>query len=121
MKFRLKNFTKWDETDSIKQMKDSDILAEPKKNNSSINYRVAKHGLLGAATGGLVGALKGNAKTGAILGGLGGLALGNLKTSKEKEENKFYNDRLRYAKTMALRREKKDWKLNQTGREGYTY
>lgn len=131
IKFRQKEYTKYDSTDALKQMKDSDILAEKPKTNSGMaaktigNTAVAAG--LGAAGGGLIGAfkkgstLKGGAKTGALLAGLGTAAITMAKNSKKKDENEFFNDRLEYAQKQARRREKKDWKQNMTGREGYTY
>ena len=131
IKFRQKEYTKYDSTDALKQMKDSDILAEKPKTNSGIAAKTIGSAATGAAggaiAGGLLGGLKkgstlkGGAKAGALLGGLGAAAISMAKNSKKKEENEFFNDRLEYAQKQARRREKKDWKQNMTGREGYTY
>ena len=130
IKFRQKEYTRWDETDRLKQMRDSDILAEEKKKNPSRLSGALKGGGIGAIAGGVLGALS-NRKSGNMLGGMikgakvggtlgavgGAMFIGN----KERSENNFYNDRLEYAQRNALRREKKDWKQNMTQREGYTY
>lgn len=130
IKFKQKEYTKWDETDQLKQMKDSDILAEKKKKNPSRISGALKGGAGGAILGGTLGAISGM-KSGNILSGLskgagigsgigalgGAVFIGN----KKRAENEFYNDRLEYAKRHARRREKKDWKQNMTQREGYTY
>lgn len=129
----LKLFTKWDETDQFKQMKDSDILAEKKRSNTGSYMKAAKIGLAGAAIGGtLLGAKKGFAgqglagmasglKTGAKIGAVAGTIGGLAATHGERSENRFVNDRLERAQYQALRREKKDWRNNTTNREGYTY
>lgn len=130
IKFRQKEYTRWDETDRLKQMRDSDILAEEKKKNPSRLSGALKGGAGGAILGGTLGVISGmksgkilsglqkGAGIGAGIGALGGAAfIGN----KKRSENNFYNDRLEYAQRNALRREKKDWKQNMTQREGYTY
>lgn len=136
--YRLKRFTQWDETDRLKAMKDSDILAEKKRNSTgnTVNNMVT-----GAVTGTVGGALLGGAgglitgnklkgkigaagrlgKTAAIGGAVLGAGMGYLKNRKEAKENRFYNQRLEYAQRQAIRREKKDWKTNMTQREGYSY
>lgn len=142
MIIKRKLFTQWDETDRLKQMKDSDILAEKKKKKPGLGGvagSAAGGALVGAAGLGAVGGLAGLkgikthgwgnvaksagkfGKFGALAGGLaiGGMAL--HKRNKAAKENQFYNDRLEYAQRQALRREKKDWKQNMTQREGYTY
>jgi hypothetical protein len=136
-----KEFTKWDETDNLKRAKDSDILAEEKKQRPGMGGPImagvsgAVTGVAtGAAAGGLLGTFKkgGSLKKGfkaagkgAKLGAIGlgaGMAIGALrKRNKEKDDIQFYNKRLEYAKRQALRREKADWKQNMTGREGYSY
>lgn len=130
IKFRQKQYTQWDDTDQIKQMKDADILAEKKKKNPSRLGGALKGGgvgsLIGATAGGLMGLKKGNVvgglKKGAIAGGtIGAVGGGALIGNQERKENNFYNDRLEYAQRQALRREKKDWKQNMTQRDGYTY
>lgn len=149
MKIRIirKTFTKFDETDHLKQMKDSDILAEQKKKAPGYG-NVISSGVggiaAGAAIGGVGGAIaggvraggvkgfrgkaasvmkgvKGWGKTGAIVGGLvaGGMAL--HQRNKQANDIQFYNDRLEYAQRHARRRERKDWKQNMTQRDGYTY
>jgi len=127
---KRKTFTKYDETDNLKRMKDSDILAEEKK--KSPGYRgVLRDAALGtaagAALGGTLGALSkkgtvgGGAKAGAIIGGLAMTAAGLKKKHASDEENEFYNRRLEYAKRHARRRERIDWKTNMTQRDGYSY
>ena len=131
---KRKAFTVYDETDNLKRMKDSDILAEKKKEKPSLAPSVLAAGT-GAAAGGLIGAGIGLAtKKGARLKGAGKLGKAGAivgasvmavnalnKRSKEKQENQFYNDRLEYAQRQAVRRERKDWKSNMTQREGYSY
>lgn len=120
----------YDETDNLKRMKDSDILAEEKKKAPSYRgvLRDTALGVAGgAAIGGALGAfrksgtLKGGAKTGAILGGLVMGAAGLKKRNKEEEERDFYNRRLEYAQRHARRRERMDWVANNTKREGYSF
>lgn len=142
---RSKSFTKYDDTDNLKRMKDSDILAEQEKEvpsySSSVLPKAAAGAALGAVGLGAAGALskglsKGAAgnrmaafakggKAGLAIGAIGGaLALGGMaarKREKEREDAEFYNDRLKYAKKQALRREKVDWKQNMTQREGYSF
>ena len=144
-------FSKYDDTDALKRMKDSDILAEKPKGPETKGSHIAAAtgaGIIGgAAIGGLGKAAFGKraalqstgfrkageamrntagrfgrgAKAGAIIGG-SIMAIGALsKRSKEKANNEFYNDRLRYAQRQAVRREKADWKTNMTQREGYSY
>lgn len=146
IKIKRKLFTKWDDTDRLKEMKDSDILAEKKR---STGYGSVVSGAAGTALGlGAAGAVGGAAyglskmgkvsgvankarMVGRMAGGiagkaaLGGALIGGTialaKRSKKSKENQFYNDRLEYAQRQARRREKKDWKTNMTQREGYTY
>lgn len=127
---KRKAFTVYDETDNLKRMKDSDILAEKKKEKPSLAPSVLAAGT-GAAAGGLIGAGIGAVKKGAKAGkwgkagaivGASVMAVNALKKrSKEKQDNQFYNDRLEYAQRQAIRRERKDWKSNMTQREGYSY
>lgn len=137
---RDKSFTLYDETDNIKRMKDSDILAEKKKPTNNIG-QVVSAGVGGAVAGGLIGGaansvgkavknktvsgfgknLTKGAKGGAIALGAAGAGLAYLKGRKQNKENAAYNKRLKYAQTQALRREKKDWKTNMTQRDGYSY
>ena len=131
IKFKQKVYTQWDQTDQLKQMKDSDILAEKKRSNTSLNVDTLKKTALGAGVGalagGVLGGLKkggpftGGASKGAILAGLGTGLVSAIQNRQQKKENNFYNDRLKYAQKQALRREKKDWKNNMTNRDGYTY
>lgn len=145
MIIKRKIFTKFDDTDRLKQMKDSDILAEKRKKAPGYGQALgaaaggvavgggigalaggisggvaAKKGFLNKAAGALKGA-KGMGKTGMLIGGAiaGGVAL--HKRSKQARDNQFYNDRLEYAQRQAQRRERKDWKQNMTQREDYTY
>ena len=100
---KRKAFTVYDETDNLKRMKDSDILAEKKKEKPSLAPSVLAAGT-GAAAGGLIGAGIGLAtkkgagklgKAGAIVGA-SVMAVNALnKRSKEKQENQFYNDHLK--------------------------
>ena len=140
--FKLKRFTKYDETDNLKRMKDSDILAEKKKTAPGYGS-VISNGLGSAIAGGAAGlgagAITGLAtgkgarlatagtkaarygKVGALIGG--GLLAANAlrKRNKEAADNQFYNNRLEYAQRQAQRRERKDWKANMTQRDGYSY
>ena len=138
---KRKSFTKWDETDNLKRMKDSDILAEQKKKQPGYGG-VAQNSIGGAVVGGAAGAgagfISGFAKKGARvatagarasklgkLGAVGGALLMGGKALEERndqaQENNFYNKRLAYAQRQAMRREKKDWKSNMTQRDGYSY
>jgi len=143
--FRLKTFTQYDDTDNLKRMKDSDILAEKEKTVPSYSSSVLPKAAAGAAIGAVgLGAFKGirkatsNAAAGnrmAALGkgmksgakwgaAIGAVALGAAAMKKRKQERdaaEFYNDRLKYAQTQAKRREKIDWKQNMTQREGYSF
>ena len=127
---KRKTFTKYDETDALKRMKDSDILAEEEKPSSGYGsvLRDAGVGVVGGAVlGGAIGGLrkggtfKTGLKNGAVLGGLAMGAVGLNKKRKEDADREFYNRRLRYAKRQATRREKIDWKSNMTQRDGYSY
>lgn len=132
-RFRQKQYTQWDETDTLKGMTDANILAEKKRKDPSRIAGAVRSGaiggtigavggaLLGARKGGLAGAIKG-AKFGGTLGAGAGMVHGGLiKGQAQRNENAFYNDRLQYAQRQALRRERKDWKTNMTQRDGYTY
>lgn len=138
---KRKSFTKYDDTDNLKRMKDSDILAEQKKTAPGYGSTVsgalggaAVGGIAGAAAGGLGGFMNKGArlatagsraaslgKLGAVAGALymGGKAL--KKRDEQAQDNNFYNKRLSYAQRQAVRREKKDWKSNMTQRDGYSY
>lgn len=146
-KLKRKTFTKWDETDTLKGMKDADILAQKKKSQSvtevgtSVAGNALKGAALGGATLGAAGLLTGGAgkagfvnkmkgagkgagklgKIGAIGGAIIGAGVAASKANKQANENAFYNDRLKYAQRQAVRRERKDWKTNMTQREGYSY
>ena len=156
---RRKNFTVYDDTDNIKRMKDSDILAERERERESfrpVASGAIKGALGGAALGGLaagaVGAaggwtaaknagattlgskLAGAARGAADFGrlkkygmwgagiGAAGMALHALsKRSDRQDEVDKYNNRLHYAQRQAMRRERADWKKNNTTRDGYSY
>lgn len=145
---RRKQFTLYDETDNLKRMKDSDILAEKEKQVPYLSspMRVAGATVGGAASGALLGAgvgtvgglivgkggfrgrvassYKGLKKVGMIGAALGGLYRGTQAYKNEEQRvNDYnqYNKRLSYAQTQARRREAKDWKKNMTQRDGYSY
>ena len=125
--------TAYDRTDRIKQMKDSDVLAEKKRSNAGTYVKSAKTGIIGSTLGAGTGAVLGMTKFGkalgvkkaAMLGGAIGGALGVggglASTHKERSQNRFVNRRLKEAQRQALRREGRDWKNNAVNREGYTY
>ena len=137
---KRKSFTKWDDTDNLKRMKDSDILAEQKKKQPGYGG-VVQGSLGGAVVGGSAGAVAGgigslfnkgaraswarNAGKLGKLGAVGGALLVGGKALKDRndqaQDNNFYNKRLAYAQRQAVRREKKDWKSNMTQRDGYSY
>lgn len=134
MIIKRKLYSKYDETDEIKKMKDSDILdAKEKKIDKGERARrtiknVGKKTLIGTVAGAGLGLLSKNkanvgrfAKLGAIAGGATGLIQSSMDNKEEAEENEFYNNRLRYAKKHARRRERSDWRNNMTQREGYSY
>ena len=138
---KRKSFTKWDDTDNLKRMKDSDILAEEKKKQPGYGSVMsgsiggaAVGGIAGAAAGGLSGLGKKGARVATAgarasklgkLGAVGGALLVGGKALKDRndqaQDNNFYNKRLAYAQRQAVRREKKDWKSNMTQRDGYSY
>lgn len=149
-KYNLKRklFTRWDETDRLKQMTDSDILAEKKKKQNigsnivDTGMAAGKTALTGLGVGAGIGAASGFlgkasgfgsrmsgvgkgmmkwGKRGAIAGAVIGAGSMIGKQMKKANDNEFYNDRLEYAQNQARRREKKDWKQNMTQRDGYTY
>ena len=133
-RIKRKLFTKYDETDNLKRMKDADILAEKHKRPDTSFTKIAT-GTLGAATaGGVIGAGIGRigkgsswARTGAfagkgvLAGAAIGTAVGLYRRGQERSANEFYNRRLDYAQRQARRREKADWKANMTQRDGYSY
>lgn len=144
MEFTLKRklYTKYDETDNLKRMKDSDILAEKKRPTN--NYgEIGRNAAMGAAAAGAAGTIiggftkrptgavkgirgipsamgRGGVK-GAMVGGILGAGVAYASGRNKAKENQFYNERLSYAQTQARRREKKDWKTNMTQRDGYSY
>lgn len=134
---KRKTFSKYDDTDNLKRMKDSDILAEKPKTPETTTSHLAAATLGGGLVGGALGAAgkfvakssKGarfakagkGGKFGALVGAGIGLAAMASKRSQEKANNEFYNDRLRYAQRQAQRRERRDWKANMTQRDGYSY
>lgn len=134
---KRKLYTQWDETDNLKRMKDSDILAEQKKKGpgyGSVLSSTAGGALAGATVGaaalgikhglnktGFVNGLKKGGKYGALVGGTIMAAGALRRKGKADRENKFYNNRLEYAQRQALRREHADWHSNMTQREGYSY
>lgn len=138
IRVKRKLYTQYDDTDRLKQMKDSDILAEKKKKGPGYG-QVAGAAGAGVVAGGVVGGLTGGAaglfrkggsmvrgaskygKAGMLIGGTIAAGVALHKRNKEAKGTQFYNDRLEYAQRQARRREKKDWKTNMTQREGYTY
>jgi hypothetical protein len=135
--FREKQYTRWDDTDALKRMRDSDILAEKKKSGTlgdtatKMGVGAAVGGTVGSIAGGIAGMKKGGkgflkgaksgAKVGALLGGATAGTAAAIGNSKKQSDINFYNNRLEYAKRQAGRRERADWKSNMTQREGYTY
>ena len=78
---KRKLYTQWDETDNLKRMKDSDILAEQKKKGPGYGSVISSSvggALAGAAVGatalGIKGAFKKGA-TGGVKAGLGNVLL----------------------------------------------
>jgi len=137
---KRKLYTQWDETDNLKRMKDSDILAEQKKKgpgygsvlSSTAGGALAgatvgaaalgiKHGIKNKSMAGFANGLKKGGKYGALVGGTIMAAGALRRKGKADRENKFYNNRLEYAQRQALRREHADWHSNMTQREGYSY
>jgi len=144
VRFKRKTYTRWDDTDNLKRMKDADILAEKKRPTTDYGKiaGATAAGTVAAATGGAIigggkglfkgapgmGRGKAMLKTGGRWGKYGAVIGGTLAATsayaagrKKAEENEFYNKRLQYAQKQALRREKKDWKTNMTQRDGYSY
>jgi len=146
---KRKSFSKYDDTDNLKRMKDSDILAEkplePETTRQQVLTGAAGTALVGAGAGlgihtirkigsgsggvfsksryaNLTGkGLRKAGKTGLIIGAGYGILHGISKRNKERAKNSWYNDRLEYAQRQARRREKADWKANMTQRDGYSY
>lgn len=149
IKFRQKIYTRYDMTDRLKQMRDSDILAEKDKEKVSTTEAIGgvsagKAALGGAAAAGLIAgasnymrgaknlrfsgraAMKGGLIAGGVALGynaLKGMTSGNKAKEAQQynEDVDFYNKRLHEAQKQARRREAADWKNNMTNREGYTY
>lgn len=134
MIIKRKLYSKYDETDEIKKMKDSDILdAKEKKIDKTERARrtllnTGKKAMIGTMAGLGLGLLKKDksnlgkyVKWGAGIGAATGLTQSSIENKKEAEDNEFYNDRLRYAQKHARRRERSDWRNNMTQREGYSY
>ena len=126
--FKEKQFTKWDNTDQLKKMRDSDILAEKKKKGTlgdtamKAGAGAAIGGTIGSVIGGIAGLKKGG--KGFVKGMKSGAKAGTVaavQNSKKQKDINFYNDRLEYAQRQAGRRERADWKTNMTQRDGYTY
>ena len=138
---KRKLYTVYDETDNLKRMKDSDILAEKRKTTNYVPAAAAAAGgaAVGAAAAGTIGGINGltrkaggrlaNGARGFKSGGKFGAAAGAIlaggyafkKAADEEAENSQYNKRLGYAQRQARRREKADWKANMTTRDGYSY
>ena len=135
---RKKLFTMYDDTDSLKRMKDSDILAQKKKQAPGYGSTIATAATGAAAglgAGAVIGGAKGMTKAGpgllkgmskggkygAIIGGVTAGIYAMNQRNKQAKANQFYNDRLEFAQRQAKRREKIDWKTNMTQRESYTY
>lgn len=136
---KQKSYTRYDDSDILKQTKDSDILAEQKRSNTGSYLgalgTAATGAAAGATIGGTVGAFRGLRRGGkGFIGGMksggakGALALGAISGvaalasgRKQREDNQFYNKRLDYAQKQARRREQRDWKNNMTNRVSYTY
>ena len=135
---RFKTFSKYDETDRIKRMKDSDILDEEYKKDPGVSLKEVSRDL---ATGAIIGGVLGkanqisggrlgssistdrrkSARNGVIIAGAYDVLKDIYRKHKHGDEVDFYNKRLRQAKKNARRREKSDWLNNTLNREGYTY
>lgn len=134
---RYKTFSKYDSTDRIKKMKDSDILAEEYKKTPGVTAKeVTKDLVSGAVLGALLGKaneISGNkikglgtdwrktARKGILAAGAYDLAKDLYRKHRDGEKVEFYNKRLRQAKKNAKRREESDWLNNTLNRDGYTY
>lgn len=129
---KRKLYTRYDDTDTLKRMKDADILAEQKKQAPGYGDTIQKT-VGGAAVGGLAAGIAGGIKSKSLAGakkygklgamgvGLGAGLMALNKRDKEAADRNFYNKRLAYAQRQAKRREKIDWKSNMTQRDGYSY
>lgn len=148
---KTKTFTYYDDVDNLKRMKDSDILAEKKRNSSIVNGDVVRNTVVGAAGVGAAGALTGGilgsftprpataakgfrglpnaigrgmskgVKRGALIGAGIAAAATMARNRKQANENAKYNKNLKYAQGQAKRRFDKDWKTNMTQRDGYSF
>ena len=121
IKFRL--YSKYDDTDKLKNVADSDILDKDEKGKWTPGEQTmglaAAGGLLGAA-----GAKKGQKFAKGVKGAAIGAAIGIgssmiSSANKKRKENNFYNARLREAKRAAARRENIDWQNRIHGRQMY--
>lgn len=136
MIIKRKLYSKYDETDEIKRMKDSDILdAKPKKVNKEEQFKrilrkIGHKAAVGTAIGAglsLLGKNRSwdktlrNMKWGAGIGAIYGSIQSHGQNKQERDDSDFYNDRLEYAQKHARRRERSDWRNNMTQREGYSY
>lgn len=121
IKFRL--YSKYDDTDEIKNSTDSAILnMEEKGGNNTTAILAGAGGILGAA--GASGAKKMSKLAGGTKGALIGAAVGITAkgisdANKRSREQSHYNRRLREAKRAAKRREKLDWSNRIHKREYY--
>lgn len=127
--------TRYDATDNLKRMKDSDILAEEKQRADGSGFKkILMDTAVGVGTGALVGAASGllakknklykvgrRARTGALIGGLAMAAAGLNKRRADEDNRDFYNRRLEFAQRHARRREALDWASNMTQRDGYSF
>lgn len=124
--------TNYDRYNSLRNMNDSDILAEQKKVNPVGIQQVGTATGIGAGIGTVVGvgrALFGKNKGGAMrtiknsamLGaGVGGAVGLGQRADKQKEIDE-YNSRLEMAQRGAKRRERLDWNRNLMAKTNYTY
>lgn len=137
---KRKTFTRWDDTDNLKRMKDSDILAEKRRRVHDYG-KIARDTAVGAAAGLVSGAALGTiagaggntwlqqranglvkgARYGATIGTGIGLSRAIINDQKNADDAVFFNRRLAYAQRQARRRERRDWKTNMTQRDGYSY
>ena len=123
IKFRL--YSKYDDTDSLKNAPDSGILNKEEKGGLSSGEKVGALGAAGAILGaagakkGKLSRLAGGTK-GALIGAGVGIGMNMINSAnKQRKENNFYNARLREAKRAAARRESLDWQNRIHGRQMY--
>ncbi len=131
--FSGRNVSEYDVTDDYKTMTDAELLAEEKKSNADTYKKAARIGGYGAGAGALAGSIIGGvakkslkgagigAAVGALAGGVTGTGAGLAITHKDRERNRFINDRLSYAQKLAERRERRDWVANHRRRVGYSF